>query len=280
MKRYFYEQLLPLGLTFVTFIGFCLLLGLVIAGLNLLPSSQHILLAIHWQDVLVGMTIYLKTSIDFAIFIGNLMHANPGWKNRIAIEVGTAGGNALGTIGILVLWNLFREVPLLMAIMIILAAFVLLQMAEESFHELETAGNQIPLFLQKQLRWVRLLLHLPNKAVAPLMRLITPEASLTKMKPLPWKKLLFFSASIPFILGLDDFAGYIPLFSIINVFGFSVGVLLGHMILNAALFVSPSKTVTIVRNHWILLIGGLAFIGIAVWGFVEAGHLLLSIFAH
>ena len=273
MNKQLQQQGIPLVLTLVTFGILCSLVALAIWLLNLLPVAQKIALVIRWPDVLVGLTIYLKTSIDFAIFIGNLMHANPGWQKRIAIEIGTAAGNALGTIGILIIWNFFREVPILMAIMIILAAFVLLQMAEESFEELQET-NKMPGFLGRQVKTMKYLLHIPNKTVAPLLRLITPEASLTNMKPLPWGRLLFFSATIPFILGLDDFAGYIPLFSVVNVFGFSVGVLLGHMILNAALFISPKRTVVIVRNPWILLIGGIAFVGIAGWGFVEVFKLI------
>ncbi len=273
MNKNFREQIIPLGLTLITFLVLCAMIAGLISLLNLLPSESKILLKIKWQDILVGLTIYLKTSIDFAIFIGNLMHANPGWKKRIAIEIGTAAGNAFGTIGILIIWNFFREVPLLMAIMIILASFVLLQMAEESFEELNDS-EKMPAFLSRQVRGITWLLHVPNKVMSPLLKLITPEASLTNMKPMRWGKLLFFSATIPFILGLDDFAGYIPLFSIVNVFGFSIGVLLGHMILNIALFISPKRTVVLVRNHWIMLIGGVAFVGIAVWGFIEVFHIL------
>ena len=34
-------------------------------------------------DILIGLTIYLKTSIDFAVYIGRLMAKYPGWKNRV-----------------------------------------------------------------------------------------------------------------------------------------------------------------------------------------------------
>ncbi len=277
MKLYYREQLFPIVLTVLTFIALCALLYVSILGLNLLPSQEKIQLIVHPQDILVGLTIYLKTSIDFAIFIGNLMRSNPGWKNRIAIEIGTAGGNALGTIVILVLWNFFREVPILMAIMILIASLVLLKMAEESLAELSHEGKSIPPFLSSQLTALQKLLNVPNRTFAPLLRFISPGASLTNMKSLPWGKLLLFSGSIPFILGLDDFAGYIPLFNIINVFGFAIGVFLGHMILNVALFISPQKTVKYVKNAWVLVIGGLAFVLIALWGFYEVFHLILEL---
>ncbi len=279
-SRFFREQVLPIVLTVITFFGFCALLYLTIVGLNLLPSREKIVLEIRKRDILVGLTIYLKTSVDFAIFIGNLMRSNPGWKNRVAIELGTAGGNALGTLVILVIWNFFREVPLLMAIMIFLASLVLLKMAEESFEELTHKEKAIPHFLLQQLQTIKKVLHVSNKTLAPLIRFISPSASLTNMKSLPWKSLIIFSSSIPFILGLDDFAGYIPLFDIINVYGFAIGVFLGHMILNVALFISPKKTVLAVQNPWVLIIGGLAFVLIAGWGFYEVYHIVSELIFH
>ena len=195
MTSYYKEQLLPIALTILTFIILCVMLYFSILGLNLLPSQEKIQLVIHPQDILVGLTIYLKTSIDFAIFIGNLMLSNPGWRKRVAIEIGTAGGNALGTIVILIVWNFFREVPILMAIMIFIASLVLLKMAEESLAELNHEPKSIPRLLQTQLNTLQKLLQIPNRTFSPLLKLISPNASLTKMKSLPWVKLLIFSAS-------------------------------------------------------------------------------------
>lgn len=263
------EQLIPLTLTVATFIGLSIVLYFFIVVLNAFPTKEKILIHLRLTDVIVGMTVYLKTAIDFAIFIGNLMKSNPGWKKRIAIELGTALGNALGTISILLVWNFFREVPLLMVVMIIIASLVLLRMAEESIEEflvqieVKTRLHKPLTFLQGQLRFL-------NKTTHPILRFIIPQVSITKIKVLSFLSLGIFSFTIPFILGLDDFAGYIPLFSVVNVFGFSIGVFLGHMILNVGLFISPQKTVNLVKTKVVLLIGGIAFVGIALWGFFEA----------
>lgn len=277
-NNFFYEQIVPLSLTLITFLVLCGVLYLSLLGLNLLPAQEKIRLVIKPQDILVGLTIYLKTSVDFAIFIGNLMRSNPGWKNRVAIEIGTAMGNALGTLLILVIWSFFREIPILMAIMIFIASLVLLKMAEESLEELRHSNKTIHPFLINQLTFLQNILKIPNKVFAPILKLISPNASLTNMKQLAWLPLLFFSSTIPFILGLDDFAGYIPLFNIINVFGFAIGVFLGHMLLNIALFISPKRTADAVRNPWILIIGGLAFVLIAAWGFYEVLHIVIQLF--
>jgi len=83
-----------------------------------------------------------------------------------------------------------------------------------------------------------------------------------------------FAFTVPFILGLDDFAGYVPLFKIVNVFGFAIGVFAGHMILNIFLFISPKTTINVVKNAYISAVGALVFIGLAIWGISETIHLL------
>ncbi len=271
------EQLIPLSLTVLTFFALCALLYAFIFFLNLLPSQQKIDLTLRKRDILVGLTIYLKTSIDFAIFIGNLMRTNPGWKKRVSIEVGTAVGNAAGTLAILLIWNFFREVPILMAVMIAIASLVLLRMAEESIEEfLHTQNPQGK--IHKTASLLSRQLGLLNRLFKPMLGKLIPNSSITNIKTLSFLNLAVFSFSIPFILGLDDFAGYIPLFSIINVFGFAVGVFLGHMVLNVSLFLSPSRTVSLVKQPIILVTGGIAFIGIALWGFYETYHIIKLLF--
>jgi hypothetical protein len=268
------EQGVPLLLTVATFLILCLVFSGVIHLLNLLPAEKPISVHFRLQDIVVGLTIYVKTAIDFAIFIGNLMCSNPGWRKRIAIEVGTAVGNALGTVFILVIWNFFREVPWLMAIMIVIAALVLLRMAEESLNEfLEASEGKRPR-LHRSISFVERQLAIFNNLVKPILGKLIPNMSITNIKQLPFLNLAVFSFTVPFILGLDDFAGYIPLFNVVSVFGFAIGVFLGHMLLNFGLFVSPKHTTAVVRNPLVLIVGGLAFVAIALWGFYEVIHLL------
>lgn len=72
----FLSQALPIGLTFVICAILSALLYIEIRLLNKFTATD-ILLQVRWADVAVGLTIYLKTSVDFAIFIGNLMAAYP-----------------------------------------------------------------------------------------------------------------------------------------------------------------------------------------------------------
>ncbi len=268
----FKRQILPLVLTAVVCLALVGLLWLEITGLNRFTATD-ILLQIRWVDVVVGLTIYLKTSIDFAIFIGRLMEKNADWKSRIAIEIGTALGNALGTLAILLIWTFFKEVRWLLALMVFLAALVLFKLAEDSLEHVTDDGVGFSA-VKKAARALEKVLDKFNKLVAPVLRFVLPNLKATKEGSLRFWPLFVTSFTIPFILGLDDFAGYVPLFSIVNVFGFGTGVFLGHMLLNLFLYLSPERTIRVVKNSLISFIGSLAFIGLGIWGLVEVVRII------
>lgn len=270
------EQLIPVVLTIIICLLLVGILYTTLHALNLFPLQSKILLKLTLVDVLVGLTIYLKTAIDFAIFIGNLMTKYPGWKNRIAIEIGTASGNAIGTILILIVWTFFKEVPLLLFLMIVLAALVLFQMAQEGLEDYLSSSTFS--FASSPITALLSVLKKINLFFQPITKWLLPSVSLKQNGPISFRGLFLFSLSVPFILGLDDFAGYIPLFSIINIFGFATGVFVGHMILNLALFANPKATTKLVRLPLVLAIGSIAFVGLGLWGFYEAFHILARLF--
>ncbi len=267
------EQIIPLVFTVITAVALIGVIYLEIITLNIFTPTD-ILTKIQLSDVLIGLTIYLKTSVDFAIFIGNLMAAYPGWKNRISIEIGTAVGNALGTIIILAIWDFFKEVKLLLAAMILIAALVLLKLAEESLshvNDQEVGAKERLLTIAKRIETI---LSPINKFLHGGLKYIMPNLSMKPKMNLTFWGLLATSFTIPFILGLDDFAGYVPVFNIVNVFGFSIGVIVGHMILNIFLFISPSNTIKAVKNPVVSVVGSLAFIGLALYGIYEVVKIL------
>ncbi len=263
------QQVIPLILTVVIF---CILVLLLYGEIILLNAVTVVDISrqLRWSDILIGMTIYLKTSVDFAIFIGNLMHTFPGWKRRIAIEIGTAFGNAAGTLIILIIWNFFRGINWLLALMIVIASLVLFRLAEDGIEH--ARSGKISKDLIRFIEPFHMVLHFINRLFNPLLNLIIPNMKIApdSSSSLNFLKLFKFSFTVPFILGLDDFAGYVPLFNIVNVFGFAIGVFAGHMILNIFLFLSPTKTIAIVKNVYISLLGTVAFILLALWGLYEA----------
>lgn len=278
------KQLIPLLITGITCSALIVVLFFFIQLLNLFPITGKIIPQLRIADMLVGLTIYLKTSIDFALFIASLMTKFTGIKNRIAIEIGTALGNAGGTLFVLLIWTFFKEVPLLMIVMILLASLVLLSLAQEGLNEFEisirstSSGQDITFKILKRIVLTsQKILHTVNALFHPLLKSIIPHPPKQIADKKTFFALFLFACTIPLLLGLDDFAGYIPLFNIINVFGFAVGVFVGHMLLNLFLFASPTTTIRIVKQPVIALFGSIAFIGIALWGFVEALKILFTI---
>ncbi len=272
-KNLVLEQGLPLVLTGVV----CALLTAVLAGevwaLNHFFAAG-ISLRLRWYDIVVGLTIYLKTSIDFAIFIGRLMQNNTGWRSRVAIEIGTAVGNAAGTLIILLVWSFFKEIRWLLAIMIFIAALVLFRLAQDGLEHADDHDGKYPRAFQKMVNVFRKFLNSANALIAPILKYVVPSLRVNEKASTSFWGLFVFSFSVPFILGLDDFAGYVPLFSVVNVFGFAIGVFVGHMILNALLYISPHTTITAVKNPIISFLGSVAFVGLAFWGFYEVIHLI------
>lgn len=268
MLRKFKTNFLPLLIAAAGFFVLSFFLYLFLLMLNLFPIKSKIQISLQPADIIIGMTIYLKTSIDFALFMGNLMHTNPGWQKRIAINFGTALGNCLGTITVLCIWFFLKEAPILLIIMIVLAALVLFEMAEEGLEEIQ----QLP----KVFKLLITLLKTVNILFGPLLSKILPEKKMNAPK-LSFARLFIFSLTIPFILGLDDFAGYIPLFTVVNVFSFILGVFLAHTLLNIGLFASPTLTTKITRHPLVVILGSIAFAGIGVWGLIEAFQILLQV---
>jgi hypothetical protein len=259
----------------------CVLIGLFyleIQGLNALPlTGAKISTVINPVDVLVGLTIYLKTSIDFALLIGILMQKYPGLKNRYAIEIGTAVGNALGTAIVLAIWVLFKEVSILLGIMVLLASLVLFEMAHSSLEHVHEE-NTLRGFRLRFVNSLEKLLSPILYVISPVLNKIMPGMSMnSEVKSKSIWGLFITAFTVPFILGLDDFAGYVPLFQAVNVFGFGVGVFAGHCILNILLFINPEATIRIIKNPNIAILGSLAFIGLGTFGLYEAVKILFGL---
>ena len=267
------RQFLPIIIAGIVGIA---VIGLVYGEILLLNHFAHadIHPLIHLPDILIGLTIYLKTSIDFALLMGNLMHSNPGWRNRIGIELGTALGNTFGTIFVLFLWALFKEIDWLLALMIFIAAIVLLRLAEDGLVHAIYGDREYAPWFRRTVHFFSVLLKHLNWFMRPLLDRVFPDLKMDAGPRQGFWRLLTFSISVPFVLGLDNFAGYVPLFSIVNVFSFATGAFAGQALLSIFLYLSPAHTTRIVRHPVISLLGSVVFIGLAGWGFFEAIQLI------
>lgn len=224
MKVSYFEQnrimrrIIPLALTIVVCGFLVVLLWLEVLALNHF-INEPILTAVRLPDILVGLTVYLKTSIDFAIYIGRLMDKNPGLKGRIGIEIGTALGNALGTMLVLLIWAFFKEVDWLLGIMVLLAGLVLMRLAQDGVSFIDTEKKSYPKWFRIMVKGLDKALARWNKVVEPFLSKIVPSHTLKAVTKNTLLGLLAISFTVPFLLGLDDFAGYVPLFNIVNVLG-------------------------------------------------------------
>lgn len=270
----FKNQILPIVLTAVVCAFLVGVLWLEITLLNRFTDTD-VILHIRWYDILIGATIYIKTAIDFAIYIGNLMEKNNTWKSRVAIEIGTALGNALGTMAVLLLWVFFKEVKWLLGIMIFIAALVLFKLAEDGLQHAKHEDDTKPKWFRTMVSWFDVVVTKINRATTPLLKYIVPHFGMKQSGSLSFWPLAGLAFTIPFLLGLDDFAGYVPLFTIVNVFGFSIGVFVAHMLLNMMLYISPKHTIAVVKNAFISFAGSIFFVGLGIWGIVEVVKLFI-----
>jgi 4-hydroxybenzoate polyprenyltransferase len=123
------------------------------------------------------------------------MYKNPGLKGRVGIEIGTALGNALGTMIILLIWTFFKEVAWLLALMITLAALVLFKMAEDSLDHADIGTPRI-----KFVHFFHRGLVKFNSVVEPFLSKIIPSHSIKPRASKSFMGLLLASFSVPFIL--------------------------------------------------------------------------------
>jgi hypothetical protein len=275
------SQLKSVIISFLLLGGLILLYQWQIAWLNRIGdyfgiTTSHIQLWDRWYslitDILIWLTIYLKTSIDFALLIGLLMQKYPGSKNQILIQSWTTMGNAVGTMAVLIIRFFFKEVYRLLALMIFFAALVLFELAQTSVEHIIEDSNakhendertqhsnstKVAIYIHDWLAKI-------NHYLEPITSKVLPSMKFDSTKQLSTWWLLLASFTVPFILGMDDFAGYVPLFNVINVFWFGIWVFLGHTILTTFLFISPTKTVQVIKNPIIAILGSIAFILIAL----------------
>ena len=204
------------------------------------------------------------------------MRSNSGWKNRIAIELGTALGNGVGTILILCFWVIFKQLHFLLGLMILLSALVLFEMAQSGLQHFDSWRFKYGL-KRKLYNFLKAILDFILNFTKPVTCKILPNFSktLNGSRSFKWGALLLFALTTPFILGLDDFAGYVPLFSLVNVFGFALGVMAAHMILNIGLFANPDATIKFFKNQWISFAGTIAFLALAFWALIEAVRIFI-----
>lgn len=259
------KQLLPLSISFGLFAVFVILTAGIIHLLNTLGFSQKLSLQIIWAQIGLGIFIYLKTAVDYAIFVGSLMEHNDGIPRRIAMNAGTSIGCFIGVSIIAVLWTFCKEIHWLMVILLVIAAMVLFKLGDGS----QDHFDSIP-------AWLRYPLALFFDLTRPIVKVLTwfmPSSEL-KSGALSVGRLFILSMIIPFALGADDLAGYMVLLTTGNIFSLLIGIYFGDAVIDAGLFANQELTVKIVKNRWVSYFGAIVFIALGIMSLVHAAHYL------
>lgn len=260
------NQLIPISVSLGCFVVFVLLtyfLLNIINGFGII--QQKFILSISFTDILLGMVIYLKTAVDYAIFVGLMMDKNAGTVKRIAMNAGTSIGAFIGVSLVVILWAFFKEISWLMAILLVLAGAVLFSLGDSSQEHFKA----IPAKLKKPL-------EVFFNIVRPVISLLTffmPNGEFKPRKMAGWS-LFIFSGVLPFLLGADDLAGYMALIRTHNIFGLLIGIYLADAFIDIALFSNRKFTVRMVKNRWISYFGALFFVFLGVISFKHAFELI------
>lgn len=260
-----YKHLFPIAISFGLFGVFVGATFVLLHTLNIVLPVQ-LTVTLLWGQVLLGVFIYLKTSVDYALFVGALMENNGGVKKRIAMNAGTSIGCFIGVTAIAVLWSFFQEIHWLMAILLVIAAMILFKLGDGSQQHFDSLPAVI-----------RFPLRVFFDVTRPVVRLCTffmPDSEL-QANSLGVRKLFILSMVIPFALGADDLAGYMVLLTTVNIFSLLVGIYFGDALIDAALFANQELTVKIVKNRWVSYFGAVVFIGLGVMSIIHAAHLYI-----
>lgn len=283
------QLLIPLFFGAVLLLISSVLTVLIIHVLNkFLPETNNLKLVFRLGDFALGTTIYLKTAIDFAILMTLYMKVYPGWKNRMAIESGTTIGNTLGTILVIIIWGMLQQFKIVLNLMVFYSAIILIKLAYETLEHVEDfsidISSKYPLldfiydiifwpldaFIKISIYFIKIVWEIieatPFDKLVPNLTISSEEI---RGKKLTYTALFLMTLGVPFALGLDDFAGYIGLLTVVNVLSFAIGVYFGHFILNTFLFLNPKKTMKIIGHPLISWIGSMALMFIAYLGLKE-----------
>lgn len=235
---FFVKNKRPIILTFLAFFALTILLFLTINLINLINPKNAIIIKIIPVDILFGLFIYLKTSVDFVVFASNFIKKHREEKAMELFSLGTSLGNGVGIFLVIFVWSLIKNVKPLLIFSVLAASSFLIYIGSK---------NAIDFFKYK---------------IASENNNIIPQTN-------SHLSTFLFSLRLPFILGIDDFAGYIPLFNILNITSFSVGVLLGHCILVSLILANEKLLRKIVQMRFFDLIGAILFLGIGVFGILH-----------
>jgi len=228
-------------------------------------SSEKIAIQLHPIDVFVGFFLYFVTAVDYALIVGRMQIANPGGKARFVMNVCTCVGCFAGVSLVLFLWGFAKEIDWFIIVLLIFAGSVMIKLAYESLDYFAEAKS-----IWKPLRQVTVggvtFLHNLTQGLT----FWIPELGSPKVQKMSLLKLASWSFLLPFIIGLDDFVGYMGAMTIFNVFSLLIGIFFADVFIDVLIFTSPQITKRIVESAVLSFLASFAFLYLMYKSYSEA----------
>jgi hypothetical protein len=228
-------------------------------------SAEKILIEFHLKDFLVGFFLYFVTAVDYALIIGRMQVVNKGLQARFTMNVFTCVGCFVGVSLVLFLWGFAKEVNWLIIPLLIFAGCVMVKLGYEGLEYFEDAKS-----IFKPIRVITTRTVTFLHTVTQGLTFWIPELGSPAVQKMSLGKLAMWSFLLPFIIGLDDFVGYMGAMTIYNVFSLLVGIYLADIVIDILIFISPSFTKKMVESAVLSLLATYAFMYLMYKSFWEA----------
>lgn len=235
-------------------------------------STEKIIIHLRLVDFLVGFFLYFVTAIDYALIVGRMQITNPSTGARVVMNIFTCLGCFLGVTLVLFLWGFAKEIDWLIVALLIFAGSVMVKLAYEGLgYFKDSPGIWYPL---------RVLVVQGVTALHTLTQGLTfwiPELGSPSVARMALKELAKWSMLLPFIIGLDDFVGYMGAMTIYNVFSLLAGIYLADVVIDVLIFASPSLTKKLVESPLLSFLASLAFLYLMYKSYSEAFLLIARV---
>ena len=265
LHRTLLSQLIPILVCTVLFTLFVTSSVLFITQLINPYSSEKIEISFHLKDFLVGFFLYFITAVDYALIVGRMQTVNRGLTARFVMNVFTCLGCFIGVSLVLFLWGFAKEVDWLIISLLIFAGSVMVKLAYEGLEYFVDAKN-----IWKPIRVLTAAITTSLHHATEGITFWIPELASPKVTKMSLGKLALWSGILPFIIGLDDFIGYMGAMTIYNVFSLLVGIYLADIVIDILIFISPKATKKIVESALLSLLATYAFLYLMYKSFWEA----------
>ena len=255
LKAKLVNQSFPVVTCLTLFAFFMVASTLFITQLINPAISEKIIIHFLPVDIAIGFFLYFVTAIDYALIVGRMQVVNNGLKARFTMNVFTCLGCFVGVSFVLFLWGLAKEIDWLIIILLIFAGSVMVKLAYESlgyFRDAKSIPSTIRTLSVKLIGFL-------HSLTQPLTFWI-PELASPKIAKMSTKKLASWAFLLPFIIGLDDFVGYMGAMTIYNVFSLLLGIYLADIVIDVLIFTSPKLTKKVVEGAILSLLASWAFL--------------------